>query len=260
MSKALKKSVEETVTKEVATQIESEIPHGFEDMTSESFTIPFLNIVQDLSAIYKQENKDPSIKLGMIYDNVSGEVFSRVKVIPVSYQRKWVEWKPRKQGGGFAGIHDECPEGAVRGEKGLELPNGNTVNDTRQHYVLYQDSLGIYNPAVIAMKSTQISASQAWATMMNRRRTQTVNEDGSVVTRRLHMYETQYELFSVMKPKNGATFYGWVIKLVPDPVSRVALEEAKSFYNLLKKTDRVDIKNSYTQADEGGVSSDEIDY
>lgn len=248
-AKIAKKSVEAAVKKEISTHVEPELAHGFEEMTSDSFTIPFLNIVQSLTPIYQNENKSADIKLGAIYDSVSQEAYQKIKVIPVHYQRRWIEWKPRELGGGFVAIHVDCPKDAVRGEKGLVLPNGNKINDTRQHYVLYQDHSGLYNAALISMKSTAIVLSQTWCTQMQRCREMITGENGLVVSRRQSTYERQYELTTVLKRKNADQWYAWNIRLLTEKVDGAALREAKEFYDILTKTSKVDVQQSYAQAD-----------
>lgn len=248
--KVASQQVETAVKHEISMHVEPELVHGFEEMTSDSFTIPFLNIVQSLTPIYQQENKSADIKLGAIYDSVSQEAYQKIRVIPVLFRRKWIEWKPRELGGGFVAIHNDCPKEAVRGDKGLVLPNGNKVNDTRQHYVLYQDHAGLFNAALISMKSTGIVTSQTWCTQMGRCREMITGDKGIITSRRQHMYERYYELSTMLRRKNADQWYAWNVKLLTEKVEGDFLKEAQAFYSLLAHTNKLDVKQSYTQAEE----------
>jgi hypothetical protein len=96
---------------------------------------------------------------------------------PCFFQKDWVEWIPRGQGGGYVGRHQEKPSEAV--EKNIDpqnpdkmawvLPNGNTVVETRYHigYVFLEG--GRKMPYVIPMSSSAHTASRGWMFLMNSR-------------------------------------------------------------------------------------------
>lgn len=253
---AVKQAAEASVKNELSTQINAELPHGFEEITNDSLTIPFLNIVQDLTPLYKQqENRPDGIRTGMIFDTVSQELFPRVTVVPVMFSRRFLEWKPRLAGGGLVAVHTELPSDAVRGEKGFERPNGNLVNDTRQHYVLYNAGDGLWNMALLSLKSTGIKISQQWLTQMGRCREPILDKDGSAVIdtetgepafRRQHMYERQYELFTQLKTKNQDSWYTWSVKLLPKKTGGGVLREAVAFYKLLQ-SQKINLQETYSQ-------------
>ncbi len=219
---------------------------GFEEMTAESFTIPFLNIAQSLSPALKEKSSDSLLKEGDIFDSASLEVFQKVRVIPVLFRRRFLEWKPRTMGGGFVGIHVECPHDAVRGEKGLLLKNGNSVNDTRQHYVLYEDSSGAWVPALITFKSTSIKVSQTWCLQMARAREVIKKENTEPVFKRLNMYDRMYELTTKLRHDKGYSWFEFVVRPLKEAPPLFALQEAKNFYNSLR-TEKVDVEESYSQ-------------
>lgn len=255
------------IKREVRTHIEPEIVYGFENVDSESVAIPFLNIVQSLSPIYKDEDKDPAVRLGVIYDTVTKELYTRVKIVPVAYNRKFIEWKPRESGGGFVAIHDELPGNVERiGSKNI-LPNGNTISDTRQHYVLYQEHSGLWNMALLSLKSTGIAVSKQWMTLMGRCREPLFDEQGVAIIdeetgepayRRQHSYERQYELYTRIERKNNNDYYVFCMRLLPEKTKGSALREAVSFSRLVQNK-KVDIVDGYahTSTDE---SIDDVAY
>ncbi len=79
---------------------------GFENQTREDITIPFLAITQALSPVVTKQTIDGA-KPGLLYNTV-GEHFypdNQIRFVPGYTDHVYVEWVPRKEGGGFAGIH-----------------------------------------------------------------------------------------------------------------------------------------------------------
>jgi hypothetical protein len=114
--------------------------------------------------IWLRDEQDPIIK------GEDGFVFQ-----PCGFYRDWVEWRPRKSGGGLAGRHDTLPPDAEEkvdpenGRMAYFRPNGNLVVDTRYHagfIVINGDAF----PYVIPMKSTDHTVSRQWTTAMGKRK------------------------------------------------------------------------------------------
>ncbi len=83
---------------------------GREDLTQEDYTLPFLQILQDLSPTVKTGENES----GQIFQSASKEVFDGadgITFVPVKVSREYIEWIPRKRGGGLVGRH--TPSSAV---------------------------------------------------------------------------------------------------------------------------------------------------
>ena len=146
---------------------------GFEEVTAEAFAIPFIGLLETLSP-QVDANRGEYIngaKAGMLFNNVTNQLFDELIVIPVHWRQRFVEWVPRKQGGGLVGEH--MPDDPIRGtttrtDKGDILPNGNQLVDTRMHFILFMnEDTGTWDPAVINMTSTRIKKSRRWMTISN---------------------------------------------------------------------------------------------
>jgi hypothetical protein len=107
----------------------------------------------------------------MIYNNVTGELFdgaTGIELIPCAFSQTFVEWRTRDSGGGLVAEYDSVSGTALRGnckrnDKNQDiLPNGNQLNDTRNHYVLFKTDDGLWEPALLSMTSTQIKTSRNW--------------------------------------------------------------------------------------------------
>lgn len=167
----------------VATSGPVRAKRGMEEADASAFVIPFLRILQKMSPAL---DKVKGAKAGMFIDTATEKLFTDVEIIPCVYNRRFIHWANRNAGGnaGFKGQHtaleaqDMENEGTVkRDEEGVRLyypmPDGSInekksdiLQDTRTHYVLYRKagSKDDWQPAVIAMASSQIKKSKMWCT------------------------------------------------------------------------------------------------
>lgn len=94
---------------------------------------------------------------------------------PCAFWKDIVEWRPREQGGGYVGRHDEIPGDAEeeideRSGRAVYTRNGNELVDTRYHagFIILKDGRAL--PYVIPMKGTDHQVSREWMTRMNAKR------------------------------------------------------------------------------------------
>lgn len=167
---------------------------GFEGMDSESFAIPFIQILQKMSPLVDPD--DPKYiegaKAGMLFNTVTQKLYdgkSGVVIVPCYYKRSYIQWGGRESAeGGFKGEHaveaindmlaDETKIKVVDGRMYVPNPDG-TVNekkndyfaDTRAHYVLVIDpDTGEYGRALISLSSSQIKASKMLNTALQQKK------------------------------------------------------------------------------------------
>lgn len=156
---------------------------GMEGAGEDSFAIPFLIVLQK-SSPQVDEASGAAIegaKAGMLYDNVTGRMFSGkegVVIVPCSYKREFLRWAARDNGGGFKGAYtpEDIAEMRAKGQI-VELDGrlyapesdgsvsdkkSDRFNDTRNHYVLVLDQVnGGWTEALLSLTSTQIKKSKA---------------------------------------------------------------------------------------------------
>jgi len=131
------------------------------DFNQDDLTTPFLKLLGALSP-----------EIGVVEGAANGKFFNTgiqqafddpIVVIPVAYERQFLEWVPRDEGGGFRGqVSKDFATSLEQDDKGRGIhPNGNHVIDTRLHYVL-QVVDGELFPCIISLKSTAIKRSKAW--------------------------------------------------------------------------------------------------
>lgn len=151
---------------------------GFEGATKDSFSIPFLAILQSGSPQCKKSDGAyiKGAEEGMLMNTATSEVYSGdegVFFLPCAYTMSYVEWQTRENGGGFRGEHDSNKGAALMRTCTVDdknrhiLPNQNQLNQTHNFYGLLLDEEGGYTRAVISMTSTQIKVAKKWMTTMN---------------------------------------------------------------------------------------------
>jgi len=144
---------------------------GMEGSDADTFALPFVNVLQPLSP---QMDTIDGAKAGMFFNSITMELFKTVRVIPCAFQRRFLRWAPRDQGGGFKGIFHPSDiesgkiDGVERDENGFLSIDGDDLRDTRSHYCLvYSEKLDTWTPAVISMSSTQVKKSKRFMSMIN---------------------------------------------------------------------------------------------
>lgn len=184
---------------------------GFENQTSDDYSIPFLQILQALSP---QIQENDALRQGMILNTVTGEVFEGKKgiaFVPATTQHVYVEWKPRDAGGGFVGIH-EVNSGIVTHAKVASsefgkytTPDGNELIETFYVYGIAIDDDSNASEAVLAFSSTKIKKYKGW--MTKAKTIQIPLPDGRRIPAPLFAH--RYRLKTVSEKNNKGQFFNW---------------------------------------------------
>lgn len=149
---------------------------GRTEADQDCYLIPQIKLLQKMSPEVDADKAEyiKGAKPGMFLLTTTGELFDGeegILVVPAEFQRRFLEFVPEDQGGGFRGAHlPTSPEvvaaAATRDEKGrFWVENGNYLQDARIHYVIFLHPT-MARPAVITLKSTQIKKSKQWITKM----------------------------------------------------------------------------------------------
>jgi hypothetical protein len=142
---------------------------GLESIGKDDLAIPFLTILQSNSP---QLMEDKTLRPGMIYDTVLKKGHAEILVIPCNYEKQYIEWTPREQGGGIQGTHSaseglELLKACKKDDKGKDiLPNGNLLVPTAVYYVVYIHGNMESSKAIISMTSTALKKSRRWNSVM----------------------------------------------------------------------------------------------
>lgn len=170
---------------------------GNENVTTEDMVIPRIELVQALSPCL--DKNDPGYiedaEVGGFINSVSREYYGeRITVVPVLFQKQYLVWKDRTQGGGFLGAHNTKAEAQARIEEEPERDQDHfDIYDTGQHLVLLVREDGSSEEAVISMARTKLKVSKQWNSM--------IRMAGG------DRFSRQYEIFGVQDENDKGKFY-----------------------------------------------------
>ena len=209
---------------------EADANAGSKNISQEDLALPFLKVLGQLSPeVNKRDGKYvEGAEPGMILNTVTNEIFDGAKginVLPVFYERKYVEWADRGEGkGGPVAIHNADSDivSQTTRDKSFKdrLPNGNYLENTANHFViLLGDSP---QTALISMKATQLKISRKWNSIMMGLKLQGKNGLFTPPT-----YSHIYNLKTVQMSNDKGTWFGW-------EVSKVGPVEDKNVYSIAK--------------------------
>ena len=194
---------------------------GNENMGQDDLALPFLKIISGLDSILDTHD---TAKKGDIYNTVSGRVYKGkegIRVVPVAYQRKFIQWQPRGQGSGapmnIYGANDKVPEvkrDPADNKDYVVGGDGDYIEETHQHFVVIINEDGSAETALIAMKSTQLKKSRKWNSMIAA--TVMQGKNGPFQAPR---FSHVYSLKTLSEENSKGSWHGWEMSregLVPD--------------------------------------------
>ena len=192
--------------------------------------IPYISILQSGSPQLNPSKAEyiETAKAGQLYNTVTQEAVSELKVIPVFYHLRYVEWKPREQGGGFIASHSA--DSGVLGRAARDpmtnkyvLENGNHIVQTAYHYVLVVSNGGHQN-AVISMSSSQLKKSRRWNSLML---SQKIKGPSGMFTP--PTYAFTYKLSTVSESNDRGSWFGFQVERGDQVSDATIYGESKAF-------------------------------
>jgi hypothetical protein len=211
------------VTKKKSTELsvidfEADASEFSAELTSDDFALPFLNIIQNTS----QQKKAGGGQIGDIFNTVTGEIYSgkdSLTVVPCFYERVYIEWADRDKGVGKPvniyplswDVNSNTSLGGDGKTRFINDNSGNYVEDTAQHYVMVVLGENTY-PALVAMKSSNLTTSRQWNTMKQGNTAK--NKNGQVYIK--PDFSKMYKLSAAEITKGNYTWYVWKVQPGPD--------------------------------------------
>lgn len=271
MSKAKPKDEKQLVSVDAGALIaaglmdESMIGAGQADHIDD-YALPFLAILQANSPQVTRGQAEyiAGAESSMIFNTVTGEFFDGmdkgVEVIRVSYEKTYIEWRDREQGGGFVRVVDvntgrqleaQCDE---RTKGGVHLANGNLLRPTAQHYVMLVHKDGSLESAIISMSSTQLKKARVWNSLISNVRMGVHGRDVQAPS-----FASRWLLKTIPESNNEGNWFGWDI--VKKPLGFVTPEQfkaAKEFYEAVKRGEAKAKEPTHDQDMGGAKTASEV--
>ena len=207
------------ITQDLATMLMEDEGLGREAMGARDLAIPRLSVLQALSPVCTKG--DPSYikdaEVGEIFDNIQGKRWSGetgIIVIPVTYRSTYLEWKPRKLGGGFVGDQGSDPEILKDAEKNefgaLILPSGNELILTAEYFcVMIDPETNIPRQVVISMSKTQFKKAKMLNSMISN--LMIPRPDGKGAFNPAIFYQS-YKFTTIPESNEKGSWFGWCIQ------------------------------------------------
>lgn len=213
---------------------------GFESTSGKDLSVPFLAILQSNSP--QVENKDPAgAEAGMIFNTVTRELISGeqgVVFLPVHKELAYVEWVPRKKGGGFVALHDPNSDQvkailkANGGKLGKLAIGENELVETIYVYGLILDAEGKETKGfgVISFTSTKIKPQKDWFTAMY------------LLKGKPPLFANRAVIRTIKQKNEHGTFYNfridplkttWLASLISPEEEGALLSEAREFRDMV---------------------------
>ena len=211
---------------------EADANQGAQNITQEDLALPFLKVLGQLSPEINKQNAKfiNGAEPGMIVNSVTKELYDGKKgidVIPVHYERQYVEWQDRGQTGNApVAIHkadSDIISKTTRDKSWKDrLPNGNYLENTANHFVILLGKTP--STALISMKATQLKISRKWNSLMMGLKLQGKNGLFTPPT-----YSHIYNLKTVQMSNDKGTWFGWDVSKVGPVTDKSVYDIAKSF-------------------------------
>ena len=233
---------------------------GLEKVTADDLLIPRLVVLQSNSPQCTQGKPEynENLRPVMIFVVGLGEAFPKnIAFLPVSFDKKWLEWAPRDSGKGLQNIYDDDAimlqtEPDINGRD--VLPNGNYIVETAQIYGLNLHAR--LRPSFIAMTSTQLKKSRRWMTLATTQTFETPDGQEHAAP----LWYRAYNLGTIPESNAKGNWIGWTIepwKSIPEfnteeepqKAERLFAAVQKFMENLAKGAAKADL----SQMDDGGT-------
>lgn len=204
---------------------------GVDDITVEETGIPFLKILQDDC----KELKDgivPKSALGKLFNTGTQEVMAEILIVPAAREQKFVEWIPRKKGGGIAGTHaanSVIVQAAVAASTvfgDYKTENGNELKETFYLYAVVLDPETQESQGVIKIPFTSVGIKVFKKRIMGRIRPTTVpGPNGSKI--KPPMFAHRIVIGTVAERKGDDDYFNYTARFPVDNNVRASLMTAE---------------------------------
>ena len=211
---------------------EADADAGSQNISQEDLALPFLKVLGQLSPEVNKRNGKyvEGAEPGMILNTVTNDIYDGskgIEVLPVYYQRQYVEWQDRGESKGApVAIHSAASDimSKTTRDKSYKdrLPNGNYIENTANHYIVLLGKTP--TTALISMKATQLKVSRKWNSMMMGIRMQGAKGLFTPPT-----YSHIYKLKTVQMSNDKGTWFGWDVSKIGPVSEKPVYAIAKTF-------------------------------
>lgn len=201
---------------------------GLEGADKDSLAIPFLGVLQPLSPIVVDELV-VGAKAGLLINSITNELYKTVQVVPVAFQRRFLRWALRENGGGYRGEYTAAEVEAMkieRDDKGRMMIEGDELRDTRNHFVMIVTESG-FQPALFSLGSTQIKKSKRWLSRIQGVQMKDANGRTFTPPSFSHIYDVR----TIKESNDKGSWFGVEIDMVSPVADAELYAAARAFHD-----------------------------
>ena len=205
------------------------------DEMEKSESMPLLKIIQDMSAEVKVSHPDHEVKRieglkagDIMFLGDRSKIESPLVVIPVAQDTVYVEWKPKKEGGGIVGQHDASiltHPNYKKGEGANKYKEFLGSNDLKKTiYTLLRFQRGEeWELGLIAFSGGSLKKVRAWNTAIANFK----YPDAMKLDFAPPMFARKYEISTFIDSNDSDdTYYNWAIKPIEGGILDPKKDEA----------------------------------
>lgn len=230
---------------------------GAEHLDPTDIKPPFLRLAQKINPELDPGNAKyiEGLKAGEFYSPSTSQVLgNQVKAILATSIKNYVEWKPREDGGGVAGVHaidSGMQLQATQTGSKLFMPNGNELKETNNLF-LYLHVDGAWSPYILPASSTMLTPARNLLTALSTRAV--TGTDGLPV--KLPYFSATLSLGAVPQSNKFGTFYNIKVDVTGEPVPvelmRLIAQEVKKI-NAAHYQKKVNLTETHYKAEDTSV-------
>tara|TARA_R100001086_G_C11835079_1_gene257598 strand:- start:169 stop:951 length:783 start_codon:yes stop_codon:yes gene_type:complete len=234
---------------------EADAGRGNENISQDDLATPFLKILSGNDPILDVHE---TARKGDILNNVTNRVYKGkdgIRVVPVAYQRRFIQWAPRGQGSGAPMAiftpNETRPETKRSEEDNKEYVVGGTgdyIEETHQHFVIVINDDGTPETALIAMKATQLKKSRKWNSMIA-----SITMQGKNGPFQPPRFSHVYKLTTLGEENSKGSWHGWEMAKEGVVTDSHVYQQAKKFAESISAGDVV-VKHTDANNDSGDNS------
>lgn len=153
---------------------------GLENVTAADMALTRFTVLQPKSPQCDPTNSDriEGVNAGQLFNGITNEAVDELTVAPIGFDKSFIEYRPRDNGGGFVAKHYDDGNNEVvntaqiipdsQGRPKLTTKTGNHLVETSDHYVVVLPTDPSEKPyvAILSMSSSQLKHSRRWVSQM----------------------------------------------------------------------------------------------
>lgn len=152
-----------------------EVGEGYDPDSAQDITIPYVTVLQVASPQCKKSSGIEGAEPGRLYNTVTDKVCDSILFVPAMSKKMYVEWRTRKEGGGFIASHSLDSEliqkFKAKGERGPWPTNDgkHEIIETQHLYCLGVDENKEPNGEffILSFVSTKLASWRKWNTSIH---------------------------------------------------------------------------------------------